>query len=863
MRKYIFISVLSVIGLITLIIIYLNIYGIKTNKFNDLINEKIKDVHPKMSLNINDVFLKLNLNEKAIKINTKNTKVYIDKEAINLSNVDINLDLIKFLRNENSLNNIKIISKENSINNVTNFLNSYKLNLTRFVIFNQIESGIIKIKANIYFDAEKQSDFTYKIEGEIKNANINTFNNVYINDINFNFNIKDQIFNFDNIKLYYDNLNFKSKKIIITRAGKNFEIKGDLKNEKGLVKPNSISKLFNLNLDFIDNKKEILLETDNDFFFKIDSHREVKDLSYKSNLIFDKIFVNKKYQDLIFLKNGKIETVYSNNNLDIKVDSGYAFLNDEYNSQEDENDIVINIQKNREKDIVVRSFLKNNKTKINSKEFTKYFQFDEKLFKNQEIIFGSDNKASFEIDKKNKIKNLKIKSILNFDKIKIDYNSDILKKIIPDYNNFIFLNSDYLEYNYSKNKTQINAKGKYAFKDKFDNFEINLINKKDKFDFETEINLNNSSITIDEIEYNKEKDISSKIIVKGNYKIDNNFEFKNIIFSDDRSKLVLSNLNLSKDYKVKNINKIELNYFNKNKKQNYIKLYKNENNYELIGDYFDGKSLVDNLLNGNSKNNFFKIFKNLNSEIILNLDKFYLDKQSSLDKIKGKLVVQNNKIYSGKINAFLNSKNEFSLNIKTNLNDEKVTNLYIEKPAPFIKNYKFIKGFDEGSLSYDSIEKNGLSKSKLKIYDFKVKKVPVLAKLLTLASLQGIADLLTGEGIRFNEFEMYYETSNKLTKIKEMYAIGPAISILMEGYIEKDKLTSLKGTLVPATTINKTISKIPLLGKILVGKKIGEGVFGVSFKIKGPPKKLKTTVNPIKTLTPRFITRTLENIKRN
>ena len=96
-----------------------------------------------------------------------------------------------------------------------------------------------------------------------------------------------------------------------------------------------------------------------------------------------------------------------------------------------------------------------------------------------------------------------------------------------------------------------------------------------------------------------------------------------------------------------------------------------------------------------------------------------------------------------------------------------------------------------------------------------------------------------------------------------MYAIGPAISILMEGYLEKDKLTSLRGTLVPATTVNKTISKIPLLGKILVGKKVGEGVFGVSFKIKGSPKDLKTTVNPIKTLTPRFITRTLEKIKKN
>ena len=43
---------------------------------------------------------------------------------------------------------------------------------------------------------------------------------------------------------------------------------------------------------------------------------------------------------------------------------------------------------------------------------------------------------------------------------------------------------------------------------------------------------------------------------------------------------------------------------------------------------------------------------------------------------------------------------------------------------------------------------------------------------------------------------------------------------------------------MPATTINKTISSIPVLGKILVGDKTGEGVFGVSFKIKGQPKNL-------------------------
>ena len=200
--------------------------------------------------------------------------------------------------------------------------------------------------------------------------------------------------------------------------------------------------------------------------------------------------------------------------------------------------------------------------------------------------------------------------------------------------------------------------------------------------------------------------------------------------------------------------------------------------------------------------------------------------------------------------------------VKT-INKNKVTTLYIDHAKPIVKNYKFIKGFDEGVLDFYSTKNGNISNSTLKIYDFKLKELPTLTKILTLASLQGIADILSGEGIRFKEFEMNFKDINDTITISEIYAIGPAISILMDGYIEKNKLVSLRGTLVPATTINKVIGSIPILGKILVGSKTGEGVFGVSFKIKGSPKNLETTVNPIKTLTPRFITRTLENIKNS
>ena len=141
-------------------------------------------------------------------------------------------------------------------------------------------------------------------------------------------------------------------------------------------------------------------------------------------------------------------------------------------------------------------------------------------------------------------------------------------------------------------------------------------------------------------------------------------------------------------------------------------------------------------------------------------------------------------------------------------------------------------------------------------------KVPALAQLLTLASLQGIADTLSGEGIRFESFEMKSDSAGNVLNIEEAIALGPAVSILFEGYVDKGKIVSLRGTLVPATKLNSIIASIPVIGDILVGKKAGEGVVGVSFKMKGPPKNIKTTVNPIKTLTPRFIVRALEKMKK-
>ena len=318
---------------------------------------------------------------------------------------------------------------------------------------------------------------------------------------------------------------------------------------------------------------------------------------------------------------------------------------------------------------------------------------------------------------------------------------------------------------------------------------------------------------------------------------------------------------MTKDFAIRKFKKVDLDYLDDENLRNKISIVQNNKDYIIRGDIFNANKLIDNLLETkNKKQNKYPIKESV--KIDIKIKETYLDKLNVIYDLGGYIILDNNDVVEANLESkFSNNKNiKFTVQTKQN---QKITTLFSSKAKPLVKRYKFIKGFNEGSLDFYSVKNDNETESTLKIYDFKLKELPALTKLLTLASLQGIADLLSGEGIRFNEFEMNFSNSNQSMKLDEIYAIGSAISILMSGYIELGKLVSLRGTLVPATTLNKTIGSIPILGDILVGKKTGEGVFGVSFKIKGPPKKLETSVNPIKTLTPRFITRTLEKIKKN
>ena len=163
-------------------------------------------------------------------------------------------------------------------------------------------------------------------------------------------------------------------------------------------------------------------------------------------------------------------------------------------------------------------------------------------------------------------------------------------------------------------------------------------------------------------------------------------------------------------------------------------------------------------------------------------------------------------------------------------------------------------------MLYTSIINEDNYTSKLKIENFNLVNAPGMVKLLSLADLGGLADLAEGKGLSFDILEINMEKNKDTLNLNEILALGPSVSVLMEGY-QNPKMTSLKGSLVPAKMLNKMISKIPVLGDIVIPKAAGEGLFGISFKMKGPPGKIKTTINPIRTLTPRFIQKIIDKRK--
>ena len=173
------------------------------------------------------------------------------------------------------------------------------------------------------------------------------------------------------------------------------------------------------------------------------------------------------------------------------------------------------------------------------------------------------------------------------------------------------------------------------------------------------------------------------------------------------SKLNIAIYKLTVLYEILIEIKSELNFnlfnFTEND-ENFKKFIKNNPESLIISS--EANKDFKNLIFYNKTFKLKKLLQQIN--IYLSKSNYGIKSNISIGKYK---IDTNSRLISNNSLSLKLTEREIDLIIYlNNSKDEKTTNLFIDKPEPFIKNYKFIKGFEGGSLSYDSLEKNGFSR---------------------------------------------------------------------------------------------------------------------------------------------------------
>ena len=635
------------------------------------------------------------------------------------------------------------------------------------------------------------------------------------------------------VKAYVDFLsifktNLKINKIYISLDELNYK---QLNNFSEFIKPSNFKNFLNNKIKKINLISEIEIFLDkNGGIENYIVRGEVTDL--KANLFKNIILKNTNLnffadKEDILIKNifGKID--------DIEINNGDIQLNLE-NGTKLKSNFITNINLDSEKIKKFNKILEEFNLKGNFKELVGNFR----------------NNISVNLDKTYKVTNynyslsgdLKKSKIELFQTIKNNFNIREIKDI--------FLLDTQVNLELNKKDFKIGVNGKYSL-DNLDFLKLDLesVSKNDLLEINANFEYKNS-FDLDLINYKKPRDEIAKVSLEFE-KNKNISHIKKFNFKEKNNSINISNL------KFKDNNFESLKTMNINTKNNNFSI-KWDKKIMIKGSSFDATNLPK-LLNQQSKSdNFKKINANIEIDFI-NIKAPLSEKLSNFRLIgeikKGKFIKISSKGDFG-------GNNFLDISLKKDNNSEKrFLEVYSDLTRPLLTEYSFFKGLSGGKLLYTSLIDGPKSNSKLKIENFKVVNAPGIIKLLSLADLGGLVDLAEGEGLSFDLLEINMEKDKNFLRLNEILALGPSMSVLIEGYQYNTGLTSLKGTLVPAKTLNKIISKIPVIGNIVIPKEVGEGLFGISFKMKGPKGDMKTTINPIRTLTPRFIQKIVDRNK--
>lgn len=165
---------------------------------------------------------------------------------------------------------------------------------------------------------------------------------------------------------------------------------------------------------------------------------------------------------------------------------------------------------------------------------------------------------------------------------------------------------------------------------------------------------------------------------------------------------------------------------------------------------------------------------------------------------------------------------------------------------------RMTKGALELRGSYDDKKSPPQFNGRLFIRDFTLKNSQILGRILSIGSLTGLSNVLTGDGIAFEKLATNITLQSGVVALDKGAANGAAIGITVAGTVNTNTTKlDLKGVVVPAYALNSILGKIPVIG--LLAGSAGEGLIAFNYSVTGSYNDAKVGVNPLSGLTPGFL----------
>ncbi|WP_353284278.1 AsmA-like C-terminal domain-containing protein [Wolbachia endosymbiont (group A) of Lasioglossum fulvicorne] len=185
--------------------------------------------------------------------------------------------------------------------------------------------------------------------------------------------------------------------------------------------------------------------------------------------------------------------------------------------------------------------------------------------------------------------------------------------------------------------------------------------------------------------------------------------------------------------------------------------------------------------------------------------------------------------------------------------------IYADNAGILSRSLGISKSIKNGKLSFylSPQRESGEHYGTLSISNFYIKDAPLLTTLLSMSSLPGIVNAIKNEGVYFYKCNAPFSYKDGSVEIEESWLEGAELGISTSGKLDiRNYKFQVEGQVIPAYSINKSLLKIPIIGKLLTGGK-SRGIVSIDYKASGDDKNNNVSFDLISSLTPNLLKRLL------